>query len=102
MPGASAEPDAGAEGGGGVRRFVVEETTRYVVTLNDTFRETYTGNDGQEHSRGPITELARDIAIRWGESGRSLSEMDGYADLPDDAAEVRETDFDSDVWEVGV
>lgn len=29
-----------------MRRFVVEETTRYIVTLHDSFRETYTGNDG--------------------------------------------------------
>lgn len=80
------------------KRFEVEVTTRYRVILRDNFRETYTGNDGLEHSRGPLAEIARDLAIRMGEGGRNLSELDGYADLPDNAAEVRETDFDSDVY----
>lgn len=78
----------------------VELTQRYIITFNESFDETYLGNDGERHSRGPLPELARDIVIRCGEDGRPLSMTDGYADLPDDACEIREIDFDSEVSEL--
>ncbi len=77
--------------------FRVMVTTTYRVTLNDNFRLTYTDNEGNERPRGKPKEIAADIAMR---DSRPLSMMDGYADLPDDAVEVRETDFDYEVDEL--
>jgi hypothetical protein len=79
------------------RRFVVEVTERYIVTLNDNFSLTYEDNDGTRKSRGTVESIAYDLATRqdW-----ALSEIDGYADLPDDAADVRLEDTDFDVREL--
>lgn len=83
-----------------MRRFRVELTTRYIVALNDNFREMYTGRDGNEYSRGRWPDIAVDLAIKMGEYGHSLSESDGYVDLPDDAATVRMVDMDTEVEEL--
>jgi hypothetical protein len=79
------------------RRFVVEVTERYIVTLEDSFNLTYEANDGTRQSRGTAESVAIDLATRH---DRPLSMTDGYADLPDDAADVRLEDTDFDVREL--
>ena len=79
------------------RRFVVEVIERYIVTLNDSFDMTYEANDGTRQPRGTAESVAIDLATRtW----THLSRLDGYADLPDDAAAVRLEDTDFDVREL--
>lgn len=79
------------------RIFEVEARSTIKVIVNDEAALlTYEDADGVRVSRGELSDLITDLVIGYVCYNRTPPDLDGFADMPRNAVEVREVEFETD------